>query len=45
MERNIVFDEDLTGFVQLRKIDITNKEVPKSAFFVSLKGFSTVRGF
>jgi hypothetical protein len=29
----------LTGFSLLRKIDITNKEVPKSAFFVSLKGF------
>lgn len=33
--------KDLTGFVGLRKIDITNKEVPKSAFFVSLKGFFT----
>ena len=29
----------LTTFYILRKIDITNKEVPKSAFFVSLKGF------
>ena len=31
--------QDLTDFLPLRKIDITNKEVPKSAFFVSLKGF------
>lgn len=35
--------EYLTGFTGLRKIDITNKEVPKSAFFVSLEPIFSVK--